>query len=221
MTKTKIAKKIDLRKLPKAKRPEPTTGQSGPKLTLFWTQLTADEQHVVKKLAEAGKPLRTSEIAGKGKLSDNSNLRVRNALRRVTRAGMVKSTARGVYAATHVGVATNDNRDVKPVTPIKAAKAIKAVKVKAAKKAGNYPENLIEKVVAAGIDPASANYKSAIVVAAGFAHGFSDTKIAKATGISRGYLIPRVKALKAMSPGDLDPRALAALATKIENGVSA
>jgi DNA-binding PadR family transcriptional regulator len=214
--------KQDLRKLSPGQRPAPTTGQSGPKLSLGWTDLNADEQKIVRALgkvhddAEAGTATRAPigaivKAAGR----DFSSLRVRNGMRRLVRASWVKGVGRGVYALTAAGIKRfAEAQQTTPQTakklatskPVKAAKPAKAAKVvvKSAKTSKTKEQSvsldrLHEEIrnEAPSIEQASEDYKAALVVKAAQFVGLSDTKIAKVTGLSRGFVIPRVKRLKA------------------------
>jgi hypothetical protein len=102
-----MATKKDLRKLPKDKRPKPTTGQSAASRELSYEDLSEDEAEVVKALdgrAGAGKrhvrPIAfLAELFG----GDDPKLQTRNALRRPVSCGWVDNVGRGAYQISEKG----------------------------------------------------------------------------------------------------------------------
>ena len=213
--KTSSKKTTDLRKVPRAERPAPTTGQSGSKLTLAWDELNKDEQKVVRALADA-----TLSIADIAKTAKLKKLQVRNGLRRPVRATYVRSTDRGVYTATAYGMKMIDTKTAPASTATSAVPSAskktatatkKVVKAKATTvKVGAIEvvdlENLNKWVKAAMPNESqdSPRYKSALIALAVEQLGHKDTVVAKALGMSRGFVIPRVKRLKALK-GPLSP----------------
>lgn len=82
--KTRKDGKVDLRTLPKDKRPEPTTGQSREEFQLPLEGLSAGEAKVVKASNGKGKGLReTYSVAMLSKATKLSALEVRNSIRRL------------------------------------------------------------------------------------------------------------------------------------------
>lgn len=118
---SKVAAKVDLRKLPKEKRPEPTTGQSGPKLELAAGDLSKKEAKVVRALAEVDTTEAQSikAIAKGGRLT---MLQVRNGLRRLVRARWVANVERGKYRLTAVGITNAAMVEAVPAKPKAAPK---------------------------------------------------------------------------------------------------
>lgn len=100
-----MATKKDLRKLPKDRRPKPTTGQSAKSRELSYEDLSADEAEVVGALdGKAGKRL-VQPIAFLSDLfdGDDPKLRTRNALRRPVSCGWVDNVGRGLYQISEKG----------------------------------------------------------------------------------------------------------------------
>lgn len=81
-------------------------GQSGPKLTLGYVNLTIKERVVLDRIVEAaelGQAITLSALAErcfKGISKAKRNSWVRNQLRRLVRAGFVDPVAPGLYQAT-------------------------------------------------------------------------------------------------------------------------
>lgn len=102
--KSKQETKVDLRKLPIAERPKPTTGQSA-KLTMTWDQFGADERDVIMLLNNKFGEVyhRRVSFLANGLEGDNVNLRARNALRRPVASKWVSRVSRGLYQITAKG----------------------------------------------------------------------------------------------------------------------
>lgn len=99
---------VDLRKVPRDKRPKPSTGQSAPARDLAWDSMSADEKEVVKLLNSPGhgeRKVRTIEYLADGIEGDNPRLQARNALRRVVACGWVDKADRAQYQ-----ISTNGRR---------------------------------------------------------------------------------------------------------------
>jgi hypothetical protein len=109
MAKTKT-KKIDLRKIPKDKRPKPTTGQSAEERDLPYDSLNDDEREVVRMLyGRGGKhPARKIDFLSEGLEGDNPKLQARNAMRRLVACGWAARVDRGEYKLTDRGVKRYD-----------------------------------------------------------------------------------------------------------------
>lgn len=147
---TAKTEKVDLRRLKKEERPAPSTGQSGPQMTLPAEKINKDERLVLKDLNDGDRtPMKIVDIADsirKAKRNEFTPLRVRNALRRLVRAGLVAAKARGEYKITAKGSKVTEGIDEVPL-PAKGAKSSskpKAKKEKAPK---------AEKVAAAPKEP--------------------------------------------------------------------
>lgn len=103
MAKTKKKDKfegVDLRKVPRDKRPKPTTGQSAAKRDLPWESLSPDEKEVVKMLNSPGhgpRTVRSIEYLADGIEGDNPRLQARNALRRLVACDWVDRAERAQY----------------------------------------------------------------------------------------------------------------------------
>jgi DNA-binding PadR family transcriptional regulator len=199
--------KVDLRKLPREKRPEPTSGQHGKPIDIDYDRLNVHEQRTVRALEAAGNAMSIPEIAKAcSKLVHKpvTTLQVRNAMRRLVRGSWVDSKSRGVYRLTSRGRAKftsakdgkpsaakakeDDSKDG-PKAPKKerAAKAAKA-EVLSPAYAGKVPSKY---------EKGTNEYKSAMIIEALKDIGaFSDSKVAKLTGLTRGFVIPRVKRLR-------------------------
>lgn len=220
--------KVDLRRVPQAERPAPTTGQHGSKLTLKWHDLNAGEQKIATALV-ALEPKTAVDVEGIAKAAfrnggSEGKLKVRNGLRRLVRAGWVVKTDRATYRATADG-RTRQAKGLSEPPPDKSTKAKtkkpKAKDTKDTKAAAEAktpfttrkPKTSQKKAPA--VENHYADYeaeaktvypnaegdelKTAVVCAAARKVGLSDTKIARETGITRGFIIPRVKRLKAAS----------------------
>jgi len=85
----KPRKKIDGRKIPKAKRPKPSTGQSGPPMELSYSKLNNNQAIIVKSLnkIKGRVPVNVGEIHERTKLT---KLQIRNAMRNLVRGGWVE-----------------------------------------------------------------------------------------------------------------------------------
>lgn len=97
---------VDLRTLPKDKRPKPSSGQSAPERELPYESLSDDEKEVIKLLDGPGhghRQVRSIEWLADGFDGDNPKLRVRNALRRPVSCGWVDWVARGQYQISEKG----------------------------------------------------------------------------------------------------------------------
>ncbi len=94
--------KQDLRKLPKDKRPKPTSGQSAPERQLHFDELSDAEKDIVKMLGRK-RVARTVEYLADAFDGDNPKLQVRNALRRIVCAGWVDRIGRGQYQLSKNG----------------------------------------------------------------------------------------------------------------------
>lgn len=108
--KNKMTKKqlenVDLRKVPKDKRPKPSTGQSAPARTLAWDELNADERAIVKALNSPGhgeRRERTVEWLSELFDTDNPKLTARNAIRRLIPSDWLEKTKRAVYQISKNG----------------------------------------------------------------------------------------------------------------------
>lgn len=104
--KSKPAASVDLRTLPKDKRPKPTTGQSAAERELPYEELSTTEKELVEALDGKGKGERiTRSVEWLADLVDgkNAKLQVRNALRRPVACGWVEWVERGQYRITDKG----------------------------------------------------------------------------------------------------------------------
>lgn len=103
--KTNTKDKQDRRLIPRAQRSSPTTGQSAGARTLSWTQMSRDEQAVVRLLDGKDRPRFERSVAflADGLSGEATSLRVRNALRRVVSCGWADRVARGVYRVSESG----------------------------------------------------------------------------------------------------------------------
>jgi hypothetical protein len=87
-------KKTDLRKLPLAKRPDPTTGQSAEEFTLAFDGLALNEVKVLKALDAPGAGRRlVKPVADLAKTTRLTPLQTRNAIRRLVPSGWVEHVA--------------------------------------------------------------------------------------------------------------------------------
>jgi len=95
----------DLRKVPKAKRGKPTTGQSADERALPYESLNDDEREIVRMLngRNGVRHARSVEFLAEGIEGDNPRLKVRNALRRIVSCGWVDHIARGQYQISEKG----------------------------------------------------------------------------------------------------------------------
>lgn len=97
---------VDLRKLPKDKRPKPSSGQSAEERELPFTALSDAEKDVIKMLDGNGhghRVVRSIEFLADGFGGDNPKLQVRNALRRLVSCGWVDWASRGQYQINEKG----------------------------------------------------------------------------------------------------------------------
>lgn len=97
---------VDLRKLPRDKRPKPTSGQSADKRSLPWDALNGDEREVVKMLNSPGhgdRHVRSVEFLADGLEGDNPRLQARNALRRLVSCDWVDRSGRAQYQISKNG----------------------------------------------------------------------------------------------------------------------
>lgn len=93
-------KDVDLRKVPRDKRPKPTSGQSASARDLPWEALNSDEKEIVKLLNSPGhgeRKVRSIEYLADGLEGDNPRLQARNALRRIVACGWVDRADRAQY----------------------------------------------------------------------------------------------------------------------------
>jgi hypothetical protein len=91
---------VDLRKVPRDKRPKPCTGQSAASRELPWDSMSSDEQSIIKMLHSPGhgeRKLRSIEYLADGLEGDNPRLQTRNALRRPVSCGWVDHAERATY----------------------------------------------------------------------------------------------------------------------------
>lgn len=91
---------VDLRTLPRDKRPKPSTGQSAAARELAWDAMSADEKEIVKMLNSPGhgeRKVRSIEYLADGLEGDNPRLQARNALRRPVACGWVDRVERAQY----------------------------------------------------------------------------------------------------------------------------
>jgi hypothetical protein len=108
--KKKDKESVDLRKVPRDKRPKPTTGQSAEAHALPWDALSGDERVIIKLLdgdhkAASPRPrtVRSIEYLAEGLEGDAARLRARNALRRPVACGWVDRAARARYQISELG----------------------------------------------------------------------------------------------------------------------
>lgn len=101
----KESKPVDLRKVPKDKRPKPTSGQSADERQLPYEDLNEDEREVVRLLngKNGVRHVRSIEYLAEAFSGDNPKLQVRNALRRAVSCGWVDRCARGQYQISEKG----------------------------------------------------------------------------------------------------------------------
>lgn len=97
---------VDLRKVPRDKRPKPSTGQSAPARPLPWDSLNTTEKEVVKMLNSPGhgeRVVRSVEYLADGIEGDNPRLMARNALRRLVACDWVEKADRAMYQISKNG----------------------------------------------------------------------------------------------------------------------
>jgi hypothetical protein len=200
---------------------KPTSGQSGPPLTLTLDELNADERAIWRVLdSEVYKTIKQIREDGfKNKPTiEKADSRVRNGLRRLIRSrGAEKHAAeRGSYRR---GEGITANRGEATVTPRAADRSPPPTKERA--QAGASPlasggvtladiEQRVKELrtqvrtESAPTDEHSQNL--AVILAAAELLGPSDTAIAKVTKFSRGYVLRRIKKVKAQLPKKPSPR---------------
>ncbi len=98
----------DLRKLPRDKRPKPTSGQHAEERDLALDDMNDDEQEVIKLLnakGEGRREARNVAYLAEGIDDDDAEtkLRVRNAMRRLVSCGWVDRADRGSYMISERG----------------------------------------------------------------------------------------------------------------------
>jgi hypothetical protein len=97
MSKKKAKKEeeaVDLRKLPRDERPEPTTGQSAPARTISFDELTKYEVKLIQALNAPGSGVRQSRgVADLAKSMRLTPLEVRNTIRRLVPSKWVERVA--------------------------------------------------------------------------------------------------------------------------------
>ena len=99
---------VDIRKLPKDKRPKPSTGQSAPERLIKYEDLTDNEKAIIaaskggKK--EAARPWRDVEYYSELFDADNPKLVARNTIRRLIPGGWLERGERGKYRLTENGM---------------------------------------------------------------------------------------------------------------------
>lgn len=106
-------KDVDLRKVPRDKRPKPTSGQSAPERELPWDSLSNDEREVIKMLNSPGhgpRKVRSIEYLADGIEGDNPRLQARNGLRRPVSCGWVDRVERAQYQISEKGRKRYANR---------------------------------------------------------------------------------------------------------------
>jgi hypothetical protein len=104
----KAAKAAKEAKVVKAKAAKPTSGQSGPALTLRAADLNKNETKLLCSFGDykGGEEIGIAELAKEtfpSKPKATANSWVRNALRRLVRAWLVDKTDRGTYKLTKAG----------------------------------------------------------------------------------------------------------------------
>lgn len=101
----KSSKNVDLRKVPKDKRPKPSTGQSADERALPYEVLNDDEREIVRMLngKNGARHVRSIEFLSEGLSGDNPRLQARNALRRTVACGWVDRVSRGQYQISEKG----------------------------------------------------------------------------------------------------------------------
>jgi hypothetical protein len=94
-------KPLDGRKIPKDKRPKPSTGQSAEPRDLPYEALNQSEREIIRMLkSKDGYPVRTIEYLAE---AFDSKLEVRNALRRPVSCGWIDNVGRGQYKLSDKG----------------------------------------------------------------------------------------------------------------------
>ena len=220
MPKTK-KKDVDLRTLPRAERPAPTSGQSGTPLDLAWTELNKDEQRVMRSLLAAGDGVAV-KINGLAKSARSlTTLKVRNALRRLVRSSLVSNVDRGLYKLTAKGKRRLPSDETAPAGASLGSRTSAAKVVRAPAVAVDL-EDLKAKVQEQlpGVEPTDQRFSSGLIAAVASQVGLSDSKVAKAAGLSRGFVIPRVKRLKATGADHTTFLANIDNASKVAEGLS-
>ena len=98
-------KTADLRKLPKDKRPKPTTGQSAKARDLPYEALSESERDIVRALNGRGpkRVVRSVEFLADLMDGDDPKLQARNALRRPVACGWIENVGRGAYQISEKG----------------------------------------------------------------------------------------------------------------------
>lgn len=103
--KAKTEDKVDLRRLPRDKRPKPTTGQSAPTRKLEWDALNQYERAVIDLLHGGGgrRVPRNVAYLADGIDAENARLVARNALRRPVSCGWIERVGRAQYMISELG----------------------------------------------------------------------------------------------------------------------
>lgn len=105
--KKEVAEHVDLRKLPRDKRPKPSTGQSAPERKIEWGDFNRHEKAVLKMLnGDGGRRVQRSvEFLADGIPGDpdNPKLAARNALRRPVSSGWVDRVGKAQYMISESG----------------------------------------------------------------------------------------------------------------------
>jgi hypothetical protein len=114
----------DLRTLPKSKRPPPSTGQSAPKKTIPWADLSAFQQRVARAVRELA-PCSAQDVATKLQVD---SLQVRNALRPLVQARYVKRGKGGYVAGVAGEIAVKYTKPAKAKTTHKAVEKTDSLK---------------------------------------------------------------------------------------------
>lgn len=89
--KQKPKKDVDLRTLPRDKRPDPTTGQSAPERTLAFDDLSSGEVKVVSALDKPGQGRReVKNVSELAKATRQTPLVTRNSIRRLVPSNWIE-----------------------------------------------------------------------------------------------------------------------------------
>jgi hypothetical protein len=195
------------------KRDKPLTGQSGPPLKLTLDGLNKDERKVYSALWAASQELSLDELSRLAfKLKPNAtkaNSRVRNALRRLVRAGGVTNgSKRGLYATGTVLPSGAVDESANARQRQTKAPPDDRTTSSAAHEAAPTSRERLERRVAELRAQAPAELicddedtrKLALILVAAEELGPKDTAIAKLTGYSRGSVIRRLSTLKNALP---------------------
>lgn len=108
----------------KPRSASPTSGQSGPPLTLVKEKLNSKETKVVASLQDDANPVAINGLAAacfSNQSAKTANSWVRNSLRRLVRGKWVEKVGKGTYRLTEAGRNGTNGVVVSPSTPAPAS----------------------------------------------------------------------------------------------------